>query len=171
MKKGFTLIELLIVISIIGILAVALLPNIISAPATARDAGRKAALNSVVAALEQYKAANGAYPKESAKGTAIALTEANVTNISSYFKGTDVPAGAPVVAAAGDTVLGTTQAKDSTDVVYCPLNTNTGGYSYVVAIRMEQPQGGDNALNATTCADATGANLSGGTGNWYFLVQ
>lgn len=62
MKKGFTLIELLIVVSIIGILAVALIPSLTDAPARARDAGRKAAVNEVVAAVESYNIDNGNYP-------------------------------------------------------------------------------------------------------------
>lgn len=62
MKKGFTLIELLIVVAIIGILAVALVPTITDAPARARDAGRKATVNSVVTAIEAFNLDNGRYP-------------------------------------------------------------------------------------------------------------
>jgi prepilin-type N-terminal cleavage/methylation domain-containing protein len=62
MKKGFTLIELLIVVSIIGILAVALIPSLTDAPARARDAGRKAGVNEIVAAVESYNIDNGNYP-------------------------------------------------------------------------------------------------------------
>jgi prepilin-type N-terminal cleavage/methylation domain-containing protein len=62
MKKGFTLIELLIVVSIIGILAVALIPSLTDAPARARDAGRKSMVNDVVAAIESFNLDNGRYP-------------------------------------------------------------------------------------------------------------
>ena len=62
MKKGFTLIELLIVVSIIGILSVALIPSLTDAPARARDAGRKAAVNEVVAAVESFNIDKGHYP-------------------------------------------------------------------------------------------------------------
>jgi general secretion pathway protein G len=62
LKKGFTLIELLIVVAIIGILAVALVPTITDAPARARDAARKAAVNSILSSLESYNIDNGRYP-------------------------------------------------------------------------------------------------------------
>jgi prepilin-type N-terminal cleavage/methylation domain-containing protein len=61
-KKGFTLIELLIVVAIIGILAVALVPTITDAPARARDAARKASVNSILSSLESYNIDNGSYP-------------------------------------------------------------------------------------------------------------
>lgn len=61
-KKGFTLIELLIVVAIIGILAVALVPTITDAPARARDAARKASVNSILSSLESYNIDNGRYP-------------------------------------------------------------------------------------------------------------
>lgn len=61
-KKGFTLIELLIVIAIIGVLAAALLPTILNAPARGRDAARMGHMNSIVAALEAYNSDEGRYP-------------------------------------------------------------------------------------------------------------
>src|SRR3989338_4860837 len=60
--KGFTLIELLIVITIIGILAVALVPRISQGPAKARDVTRKADIGSISTALQAYFSDNGAYP-------------------------------------------------------------------------------------------------------------
>jgi prepilin-type N-terminal cleavage/methylation domain-containing protein len=61
-KAAFTLIELLIVITIIGILAVALVPRISQGPARARDVARKADLQNIASALELYFADNSSYP-------------------------------------------------------------------------------------------------------------
>lgn len=63
-SKGFTLIELLIVITIIGILAVALVPKISQGPARARDVQRKADMHNIASALELHYADHGTYPAE-----------------------------------------------------------------------------------------------------------
>ncbi len=61
--KAFTLIELLIVITIIGVLAIALVPRITGGPTKARDTSRKADLQTIATALEQFASDNqGAYP-------------------------------------------------------------------------------------------------------------
>lgn len=62
-KKGFTLIELLIVITIIGILAVAFLPTLLGAPAKGRDTQRIADLQKIQKVLINYDLENGSgYP-------------------------------------------------------------------------------------------------------------
>lgn len=81
-SRAFTLIELLIVITIIGILAVALLPRITAGPAKARDAQRKADLQQLATAIALYADDNsGTFPYGScvssltnSSGTAISLT-------------------------------------------------------------------------------------------------
>jgi len=92
LSKGFTLIELLIVITIIGILAVALLPSVLGAPARARDAARKADLNNIIAAIETYNSDHQHYPADD--GVAVdALTDggAGTDVLSSYFQGGKAP--------------------------------------------------------------------------------
>lgn len=73
--KGFTLIELLIVITIIGVLAVALLPRITAGPAKARDAQRKTDLAQVAGAIVLLADDNGgAYPSASCVSAMTLLT-------------------------------------------------------------------------------------------------
>ncbi len=148
-QKAFTLIELLIVIAIIGILAVALLPNVLGAPATARDAGRKTELNSVAAALEQYKASNSDYPDSDAG----CLPD----GVAQYLKGNVLPAQGK------SSVLGCSTASA---VGYCKLSANTAGYSYIIAYGMENPGSGKNYLPAAVSAcNNTTLNAPGATPN------
>ena len=61
-KKGFSLIELLIVIAIIGILVSIGLAAFSRAQTQARDGQRKADIEQIRGALEQYYADNNHYP-------------------------------------------------------------------------------------------------------------
>ena len=86
-KKAFSLIELLIVITIIGILAVVMLPKITQGPARARDAQRISDIADIANAIEMYKQDNTNYP-----GTAGTLVMVDTTlGISSYFDTTLPP--------------------------------------------------------------------------------
>jgi prepilin-type N-terminal cleavage/methylation domain-containing protein len=60
--RGFTLIELLVVIAIIGILSTLGIANYLPTLAKGRDAQRIDDARKMIAALEQYKSDNGAYP-------------------------------------------------------------------------------------------------------------
>src|SRR3990167_8962875 len=75
-KHGFTLIELLVTMSIIAILAAIGLSSSAFSQKRARDARRKADLESVRSALEIYRADNSAtgYPTENYSGLSGFLT-------------------------------------------------------------------------------------------------
>ncbi len=63
LRSAFTLVELLIVITIIGILSVALIPRLLGAPARARDVQRRADLQSLATAFASYADdSGGGYP-------------------------------------------------------------------------------------------------------------
>ena len=57
--------ELLIVIAILGILGVAFVPNILKAPAKARDAVRVKKVQDLHTAIEAYYAEHGSFPQKS----------------------------------------------------------------------------------------------------------
>ncbi len=67
-SRGFTLMELLIVIAILGILGVAFVPNILKAPAKARDAVRVKKVQDVHTAIEAYYAEKGKLPESDVAG-------------------------------------------------------------------------------------------------------
>jgi len=62
MQKAFTLIEILVVVTIIGLLALAGLVSYSQFMKQSRDARRKADIELVRSALEMYRSVNNAYP-------------------------------------------------------------------------------------------------------------
>ncbi|OGV91710.1 hypothetical protein A3A66_02230 [Microgenomates group bacterium RIFCSPLOWO2_01_FULL_46_13] len=61
-KQGFTLVEIIVVITLIATLTIAVMSIFANQTPRARDARRRADLKQVQKALEQYYAANNAYP-------------------------------------------------------------------------------------------------------------
>ena len=142
MKKGFTLIELLIVISIIGILAVSLIPSLTDAPARARDAGRKAAVNEIVAAAESYYIDIGSYPPGEfclAPQDCGTVDPGMETFICDYlnnepYEGVLTDAGTEAATAAVAAGVGTVNCKSTTNTYAEYLSVSQG---YEVGILLE----------------------------------
>jgi len=61
--RGFTLIEVLVVIAIIGLLTSLIVPNVAQAQRKAKEAGVKATIHTLQAALETYQLDNSSYPE------------------------------------------------------------------------------------------------------------
>jgi len=81
-EKAFTLVELLIVIAIIAILTLAFLPNVLRAPAKARDAIRLKQVSDIANAVEVYATEKGNPPaSEIASGAVNCFTLSVATTL------------------------------------------------------------------------------------------
>lgn len=136
-KKAFTLIEMLIVIVIIGILAAALVPRLISVQGRARDTKRKADLSQLGSALAIYKTDNSTFPATSGSVHTVLSTL-----LSGYLTSTPLD---PVNTAsiAGDIAGG-----------------YTTGYGYIGIVRSSVSANGA-ALMAQTESDGSSSNYVG----------
>lgn len=169
-RKGFTLIELLIVVSIIGILSVALIPNLSGAPARARDAARKAMLSEVAAAIETFQVDTGEYPDFSnasdntsevcLDGTDenTAALGAGITNeatfVTDYMKGV-APSAQPYDAYTTCPSNVVYQKLRDGYALYIPLETGRGGeYSQSGLNGLTESNSGSEAEASTAGTDA-----------------
>jgi type II secretion system protein G len=146
-KKGFTLIELLIVISIIGILAVALLPNVLNAPIRARDAARKSDIATIVKAVETYNVDNGGYPSGQICFNGVALA-APLEKLNTYFSGS-LPPKDP-----GDATRAIIGGCNG-GYVYCKKNGSP--FSYLIISKMEGKEANKHDTPDINSCDGTAA--------------
>jgi prepilin-type N-terminal cleavage/methylation domain-containing protein len=130
-QKGFTLIELVLVITILGILAVAALPSFIDVSTRAEQASRDGVVGSVRAGIALYRAndlvqngAPGRYPTAAVIGTAADLDDAadGTASSSNLFFSNVLQQG---VAADGWSKAGNVYTFDD--------GTTTYAYTYVPA--------------------------------------
>lgn len=137
-QKGFTLIELLIVITIIGILSVALVPRLTGGQARARDAQRKADLQQIATALAFYEDDNSSLPGTVATTTCLSSVEAD---LGTYL--TAVPAD-PKPNTDGTTSIDGGCTND--EYTYIPLSS---GY-LLMAVMENTNDGGQNVYESFT---------------------
>lgn len=130
--KAFTLIELLIVITIIGILAVALIPRVTQGPAKARDVKRKSDVQNIGTSLELYYSDSASYPTgDGCAGTT--LTAALTTGSTSYTQAIpdDPTSTSSTLGCAGG-------------YYYKALGTTPNFSSFALVSKLERAAGGDN---------------------------
>lgn len=85
-NKGFTLIEILVVVTIIGILAVLIVPKVMNRPDEARVIAARQGISAILLALRMYKMDNMRYPTTE-QGLQALVTKPTLPPIPTNWKG------------------------------------------------------------------------------------
>ena len=141
-KKGFTLIELLIVVTIIGILAVALVPRIIGGSSSARDSRRMTDVQTVASGLEYYLLENGNFEDIGSAGSPVCATTL-ASSLSGFVKQLPAdPLDTQVNNGFGSSCTGDYAVLFMTD-------SSSNLSRYAIAARMEAAEANDEAIYDT----------------------
>lgn len=140
-KFGFTLIELLVVISIIGVLAMLIVPNLVGMRERARDAKKKTELVELKKALRLYYNDNQEYPSTFTLGEGDIFT--NVDGTVTYMQ--SVPN-------------------------YYEYGVDADGERFQLSVRLENKADADIATSWTRCNDGDLLSTSSSTDD-YLVCQ
>jgi general secretion pathway protein G len=86
MARGFTLIEILVVVTIIGILAVLIVPKVMSRPDEARVVAARQGISAIQQALRMYKMDNMRFPTTE-QGLQALVTKPAIAPVPPNWKG------------------------------------------------------------------------------------
>jgi len=135
-RRGFTLIELLIVIVVIAILALIVIPRVMSAGRKARESTLRANLHQLRNALEQFQADTGLYPSDLIDITA-AKSDPPTTGVNEDGDTETIPSGSyqgPYLSVSGGMVPPVSRSTRSSirRMLTTPMTPRTGPMALMV---------------------------------------